>query len=487
MALLIVLEPLLGGLVCYLLTNHILRRVALVVFSGGHLALALLLAWTGADDPGSGAIGADAPSLLFLMLTSVLFFPVSWYAAGYLAGLDAREGERRFFSREAVFTGTLLVFLSSMSLALLSRDTGVYWMALEATTLSSAPLIAFRRSASTLEAAWKYLLICSVGIAIGFIGNIALSVSAAFDPAAAGPFGSFQSLTERAASLQGRWLELAFVFLLIGFGTKMGLVPMHTWLPDAHSEAPAPVSALLSGALLNTAFLGIFRYHGILVAAGLGAFSGSLLLFFGIVSMLTAALFIIRQKNYKRLLAYSSIEHMGILAAAVGAGSLLPFAAMYHAVNHSLTKAFLFLVAGNILSIYKTHAAGDIRGMLRERPLLGGLWILGFLAVCGLPPFGTFVSEIAVLRDLALSRRYPALALMLAAASIAAVAMAAVMIPMATGRDADPGRTDRGRPKRGRLLAPLALGLLALLPGLWLPQPLQRLLESAASLAWSWR
>ena len=219
----------------------------------------------------------------------------------------------------------MLFFLGTTTLAILSLHTGVFWMAIEATTLASAPMISYQRSSRSLEAAWKYLLICSVGIAIALVGNTALAVSIAFHPATYGLPLTFRGLAAHAASLHPVWLKVAVAFIRVGYGTKMGLAPMHTWLPDAHSEAPSPVSALLSGALLNCAFLGILRTNAILVRAGIGDYSNGLLIAFGLGSMFLAGWFILQQADFKRLLAYSSIEHMGILAIAAGAGlTILP-------------------------------------------------------------------------------------------------------------------------------------------------------------------
>ena len=196
------------------------------------------------------------------------------------------------------------------------------------------------------------------------------------------------------------WLKAAFIFLLVGYGTKMGLAPLHNWLPDAHSQAPSLVSALLSGALLNCAFLGILRGHQIMLGAGLGGFSGTLLVFFGLVSMFVAAIFIVGQGHYKRMLAYSSVEHMGILALAVGLGGAAAFGGMLHAMCHSLTKCMLFLLAGNILARYHTYSSYDVHGLRWTIPVTGALWMGGFLAIVGSPPFGLFVSEFRILKGI---------------------------------------------------------------------------------------
>ena len=267
---------------------------------------------------------------------------------------------------EAIFTACILFFLGTMTLVHISRHFGFIWVAMEATTLVSAPLIYFHRHHRSLEATWKYLLICSVGIAIALLGNFFLAIAAS-NSARTIPL-LIDDLIANASQLNIPWVKAAFIFFLVGYGTKMGLAPMHTWLPDAHSEAPSVVSALLSGALLNCAFVGILRAFQVCAAAGQIVFAQDLLVLFGLVSMACAAIFIIGQADYKRMLAYSSVEHMGILALGVGLGGSAVFGAMLHAINHSLTKATLFLVAGNIVSIYKSKIASDVSGLVPCNP-----------------------------------------------------------------------------------------------------------------------
>jgi hydrogenase-4 component F len=279
------------------------------------------------------------------------------------------------------------------------------------------------------------------------------------------------------------WLKAAFLFLLVGYGTKMGLAPMHTWLPDAHSEAPSVVSALLSGALLNCAFLGILRIHALMGAAGLGEFSGGMLTGFGLLSMAVAAVFIIEQADYKRMLAYSSVEHMGILSLGAGIGGLAGMGAMLHMVNHSLAKGMLFLLAGNILAVYRTKSAPQVRGLLQTLPVTGPLWVAGFLAISGSPPFGLFVSELVILKG-ALQQGHAAVAAgYLLLLGIAFAAMARIVLRMAYGSPegiaVEPDRT-RGA---WAVWPPLALGAVVLTLGLCLPDWLQSALAAAAAAA----
>ncbi|OPZ20245.1 MAG: Hydrogenase-4 component B [candidate division BRC1 bacterium ADurb.BinA364] len=479
-----------------------MRRAILVIAAAAHTALTAQ-AWLARPVPAPGAwLGIDDASLLFLSVTSALFLAASISLVGYLAREAPRHAdfeEEGFFtnSPEARFVGCLLLFLATMTLVAISRHFGLLWVAIEATTLASAPLIYFHRHHRSLEATWKYLLICSVGIALALLGNFFLAVAAKGAP---GPHLTAGHLLEGAAALNPIWLKGAFLLLLVGYGTKMGLAPMHNWLPDAHSEAPSGVSALLSGALLNCAFLGILRAHSVVAAAGLGDFSRPLLILFGLLSMGVAALFMIEQTDYKRLLAYSSVEHMGVLALGAGIGGLAGGGAMLHAVNHSLAKAMLFLLAGNILAAYRTKNAGKVSGLTRGLPATGALWIAGFLAIAGSPPFGLFNSELMILKGALQSGRYAIAAGYLLALGIVFAAMSKTVLAMCYGRkdgaDCPLDSTDSRRADKSAAIAPpphapepaasilppLALGAVSLTLGLYVPQALWQAIAGAARL-----
>ena len=434
----LLLIPALAGAMSFWLPSRLGRRALLVGSALAHIGLVLSL-WTGRPEPIPDFwLAVDTPGLLFLTIVSVLFLASAVYCLSYLGHeqtarhVDREEGFLFTNEPEAVFIGCLLLFLASMTLVTLSQHFGLLWVGVEATTLASAPLIYFHRHHRSLEATWKYLLICSVGIALALMGNFVLAVSAS---AVEGHDVNLHvtSLLGSASQLNGVWLKAAFLFFLVGYGTKMGLAPMHTWLPDAHSEAPSPVSALLSGALLNCAFLGILRAHQLCTAAGHGEFTRSLLVVFGLMSMTVAAVFILRAHDFKRMLAYSSVEHMGILALGVGLGGAGVFGAMFHAFNHSFTKAALFLAAGNILLVYGTKSIKDVRGVRRRLPLTGALWLAGFLAITGSPPFGTFLSEFTVLKAALDADRAVVAALYLALLAIIFIGMANVMLKMSQG------------------------------------------------------
>ncbi|MBI4605809.1 MAG: NADH dehydrogenase FAD-containing subunit [Planctomycetes bacterium] len=481
--------PFAAGLLAFAVRRDGPRRVLLVGAAAAHAALAAAV-WL--EPPTEATAGAwfalDAAGCLFLGLTSALFLAASVYAVGYLAreGSGRREDFEEGFpfanAPEAVFAGCLLLFLGTMTLVCASQHLGMLWVAVEATTLASAPLIYFHRHRRSLEATWKYLLVCSVGIAVALLGTFLLAV--ACPGQGDGSPLVLGSLVGAGPALAAPWLKAAFALLLVGYGTKMGLAPFHAWLPDAHSEAPSVVSALLSGALLNCAFLGILRAGQVLGAAGHAAFYRELLVVFGILSMALAAVFIVRQGDYKRMLAYSSVEHMGILALGVGLGGSAVFGALLHAVNHSLTKGALFLVAGNVLAAYRTKSTSEVRGILRTLPLSGVLWVLGFLAVAGSPPFGPFLSELVIFKaavdggHLLIAAAYVALlALVFAGMSATVLGMSLGETPEAPGAPA--------RPLRGeRLLAvlpPAALAAAVLCLGLHVPGGLAKLLAAAAA------
>jgi hydrogenase-4 component F len=476
----LVLVPALAGVVALAIRADGPRRALLVGTAALHALMAAAV-WGFPVGTPQGWFFLDALGRIFLSITSALFLLSAVYAVGYLR----REAKGRrpdleedvFFSNapEAVFIGCLLLFLSTMSLVTMSQHMGLLWVAIEATTLASAPLIYFHRHHRSLEATWKYLMICSVGIALSLLGNFFLAVAASSTAGAGLPL-EIKDLVQRAGSLHIPWLKASFLFLLVGYGTKMGLAPLHTWLPDAHSEAPSVVSALMSGALLNCAALGILRSLQICAAAGEGRFGQELLIGFGLLSMTVATVFLIGQLDYKRMLAYSSVEHMGILALGVGLGGAGTFGAILHAVNHSLAKAMLFLVSGNILAAYNTKSTSDVRGLLRVIPFSGALWFAGFLAITGSPPFGPFLSEFTILKAAIDGGRYVVAGAYLVLLGIAFVAMTAIVLRMSQGRGSRPA----ARETLLGIAPPAVLGVLVLSLGLYVPPALRDAILAAA-------
>ncbi|HYD39649.1 MAG TPA: proton-conducting transporter membrane subunit [Anaeromyxobacter sp.] len=468
--------PAVLGLLAWLLRS---ARTQLAFLLGGAALHVAVVAWLFAAPAAPlGVLALDELGRLFLSLTSVVFALAALYTVSYL-----RDGTHDAPARPHRLVPALLWFLAAMSLVTLTHHLAVLWAAVEATTLATAPLIAFYRRRPALEATWKYLLLCSVGIALALLGTFCLGIAASGVPGGATLTLDTLVQAARAGAMARPWLEAAFVLALVGYGTKMGLAPLHTWLPDAHSQAPSPVSALLSGVVLNGAFLGILRFHQVVVASGDAAFAQALLVLLGFASIALATAFMVKQRDYKRLLAYSSVENMGVLAVGVGVGGTAAFGALLHAVNHSLAKAGLFLLAGNVLRAYGTTAAGEVRGVRRRLPATGALLLLLALAIGGLPPFGPFMSEFLVFEA---ALRGPTPWLGVAFAGLLAVAflgLAGVLVPMLQPGAAAPGGD--GAPRaRERLLSVLSPALVAgavLVLGLGLPPFLKELLGAAAS------
>jgi len=380
------LIPFITGVMAFFLPKEI-GRLSLVSTGAVHLILSLLL-WKNRPEAIFNNYFAVTPEgLLSLIVISLLFFLISIYTVGYLKESDIQT--------ENIFTGFMLLFLSTMTMVTLSVHIMVMWIAIEATTIASAPLILTHRSSASLEATWKYVLICSVGIAMALLGSIFITLSMDIGNVDA-PL-SFSALTLVAKRLDPMWLKAGFVFILVGYGTKMGLAPMHTWLPDAHSEAPSPASALLSGVLLNCAYLGIFKTNKIMHVAGLDDFSGTILIVFGLMSILAAATFILKQNEYKRMLAYSSIENMGIIAVGTGIGGIAAYGAMICMIHHSLIKSSLFLSSGNILLGYGNRFIENTGDMVNRMPKTFVAFFAGFAGISGFPPFGIFIGEMFII------------------------------------------------------------------------------------------
>jgi hydrogenase-4 component F len=484
---LLIVLPAIAGATAFLVRRDPARRGLLVGAAIAHAALTASCWWRRAAPLASGWLALDAAGLLFLSLTSLLFLASAVYAVDYLrhevrgGRTDFVEGSLFSNAPEAVFTACLLFFLATMTLVCASRHFGLLWVAVEATTLASAPLIYFHRHHRSLEATWKYLVICSVGIGLALLGTLCLAVAAAGRGGGAASM-VLDDLLARGGSLEPSWLRLAFLLLLVGYGTKMGLAPLHTWLPDAHSESPSLVSALLSGALLNCAFLAILRSQQVLEAGGQGGVGRDLLLTFGLASMGLAGVFVLGQTDYKRMLAYSSVEHMGILALGVGLGGAAARGAMLHAVNHSLTKGVLFLVAGNILHVYQTKGVASVTGLVRTLPISGPLWVAGMLAVTGSPPFGPFLSEFIILVGALQQGRGVVAVLYLVFLATVFVGMGQTVLRMAQG-PAPPGGPAPGTGEPWpSVIVPAALAAAVLVLGVYVPPALDTMIREAASL-----
>ena len=331
----------------------------------------------------------DDTNKIFLLVMSVVFLAVSIYNIGYL------KTEKSLTRKLRHYTYMVLFFVFSMTGAILSSNLGIAWVFIEGTTLASAYLIYFHKTKHSIEAAWKYVFICSIGIALAFVGIILLTI-------ATGDVNTlfYVELFKNAASFNHFWLKLSFVFILFGIGTKMGLAPVHFWLPDAHAAAPSPISALLSATLLNSAFLMILNVFRIMVIAGCDSYARIMLLVMGFISLFVTAVFVYHINNYKRMLAYSSIENMGILAIGTALGGIGALAAIVHMVGHSLIKASFFLTSGNILERYGTKKIKSVTGLLKTDRTTGWLWVASFLGIAAFPPSILFISEFLIVKTM---------------------------------------------------------------------------------------
>lgn len=361
---------------------------ALIV--GGIVAAGI---WAGQPALSWSLLRADALSAFMIAIVTFVGAVAGIYAIGYMR----LEFEGEDLSRVRLFYALFQLFVLTMLLAVTTDNLGVMWVAIEGTTLATVFLVNLHDNHTGLEAAYKYLIISSVGIALAFMGTVLMYYAASTQ---VGEIGlSWTSLIGIAGRLDPGVVKLAFVFILIGYGTKAGLAPMHTWLPDAHSEAPAPISALMSGVLLNVGLYALMRFKAVTdIAAGPG-FSSTWLLRFGLLSLGLAAAFLLSQRNYKRMLAYSSVEHTGIVALGLGFGGYWGMlGALLHMLNHALTKSMLFLLSGSISLKYQTTEIRGVRGLLKTSPWTGFAFLCGILALIGLPPFGLFISEFIIFR-----------------------------------------------------------------------------------------
>ncbi len=395
--LLLLTAPLLTGLLCRLLPRPSWRdgvnAVGATVTLGAGIVLAARVFVGGPVAAQGDLIYVDALGALLLAVIVLVGFLAALYSIGYLKR-DVEHGKVPPDRVGWYYLG-YHAFIWTMIVTGVVNNLGLLWVAIEATTLVSALLVGFYRTKAALEAAWKYLVLCTVGITFALFG-VLLTYYASAEQLGQEAGLSWTVLMEHAGQLDPSLMKLAFVFVLVGFGTKAGFVPMHTWLPDAHSQAPSPISAVLSGVLLKCGLYGVIRFH-LIVAGTLPDFSSNLLLGFGLLSVAVAVPFILVQRDLKRLLAYHSVEHIGLIATAVGLGGPLGlFAGLLHLFNHAMAKALLFFVAGNLAQRYGTTQMSRIRDALQTMPATGTLLLVGTLAITGVPPFAIFVTEFGI-------------------------------------------------------------------------------------------
>lgn len=453
------------------LSNHqrpLLMPLAALI----HLPLTLLALGDRSPIDTHAWLGLDPPGRLVLLLVSVLFLFVSFYGVGYLRHRIERDNR--------VFVACVLGLLSGMSLVTASRHLGLGWVAVEATTLCGAPLIYFNRNQRSLEATWKYLIIGSIGIALALLGSFFFGYAALSGGQA--PSLYFDELLHIAPEMSGPWLDAAFVLMLVGYGTKMGLAPMHTWKPDAYGEAPGLAGALFAGGVTSCAFLTLLRMFHLCDAAGEAAFPRVALIALGVASMAVAAVFVLRQRDIKRMLAYSSVEHMGILAIALGLGGAAVFGALLHLVNNALAKGVMFLSAGNIHRAYGSKSTTEVRGVIERLPISGTLFFAGFLAVTGSPPFGPFVSELTIINAGVAGGSTALMMVFLVLLLVVFFGMGSTVLSLVQGPSTEPGPGVRPYRDHALTAGPL-IGLMAfvVMLGLWIPPPLKGLIDEAVA------
>ncbi len=419
----VVVVPLAAALICLAVKNS---RASEYATMAGSVAAAVWVLRLAAGSAGGTiyfsknyTLYCDSLSAYILLVISLLSVAASVYSVEYMrgelrTGTMTEEGLRYYYL-------LLNLFVFTMMMVPLANNLAVLWMAVEATTLVSALLVGIYRKKQSIEAAWKYIMLCTVGITFALLGTFILYYAGAGIVGASGEAGSLNwtDLMHSARLLNPATLRLAFIFVVVGYGTKAGLAPIHNWLPDAHSEAPTPVSALLSGILLNCAFYGVMRFAAIVRVSCGPAFVRDIMIAFGVVSIVIASLFMLIQLSAKRLLAYSSIEHMGIISLSFGLGGIYGlYAALLHILNHAIGKPLMFFVTGRIHSVSHGARLDRVSGFLKMSPLTGVLGFVGVAALAGVPPFNIFLSEFLMLKGLAAGAHWYIMAIFLIASGL---------------------------------------------------------------------
>ena len=468
----VLLSPLVGAAVLAGLSDYRLSARVNVIASAAAFAFALLL-W---HRPAAGKLVlVDDLNVVFILLSTFVGFTTSAFSASYI-GHELETG-RLAPNHVRYYHSMFQVMMFAMTLALTSNNIGLMWVAVELATLVTVMMVGLYRTYEAIEAAWKYFILGSVGIALALFGTILVYIAAR--PVVGSGLGgmAWTGLVEHASGFDPALLGIAFVFLLLGYGTKVGLAPMHAWLPDAHAEGPTPMSAVLSGLLLNVALYALLRFKMVLAACPGGIAPGPLMIGLGLVSLLLASVMLYRRRDIKRLFAYSSIEHMGIIVFAFGmAGPLANFAGLLQMAMHSLTKSAIFFSVGHIAQVKGTQRIAEMGGLTESHPLLGWSLIAGVMAIAGLPPFGVFTSEFLVVSSS--FARKPLLAIPLAVGLI--VAFGALLLRVSSVVFG-PVRGPSG-PVRASYIPMFAHLALVLIAGIYLPAPLVTCLQHVAAM-----
>jgi hydrogenase-4 component F len=459
--LLLIIVPMAGAVIAALAPNHRTRPLLLPLVGFVHLALTF---WLFLDPPAVSPdawLGFDALARAVLPSVSLLFLVCAFYGVSYLRIRSERPNR--------VFVASLLAVLGLLSAGHQARHLGLLWITTEAVTLTAVPLLHFNSTPRAFEATWKYLLVGGTGIALSLLGTFCLGY-ASLHGGGVGDL-TFTALIAQGAKLSRSWVLAAWVLVLVGYGTKMGLAPMHTWKPDAYGEAPGIVGAIMAGGVTTVAFTAILRVRAVIGAAGQGFIADRTLLAIGLFSMLVAALFLLGTRDFKRMLAYSSVEHMGILGIGAALGRAGMTAALFHVWSNCLTKGSLFLSAGNIRRAAGSASMEEVRGMAVVTPRSASIFVAGMFAVTACPPFAPFFSELQVVRAALASGHGIATALFLVCLLLAFFGLTRVVFGTVDGR---PRATVRANGKRftetaGVIGPPLLLLGLSVWLGLFTP------------------
>ncbi len=443
----LIIVPLLAAGIAFVWLKERTRPWLLPIAGTLHTALALWLMMRPPAQAVSAWFAFDPVTRAVLPMVSLLFLVCSIYGVAYLRIRAERKNR--------LFVAALLVMLGLLSLAMQAQHLALLWVAAEAATLMTGPLLHFNGTARAFEATWKYLLIGGTGIALSLFGSFCLGY-ASLHGGGTGDL-SFAALAKQGAALSHPWLVAAWVLLLAGYGTKMGLAPMHTWKPDAYGEAPGMVGALLAGGMTTMAFVAILRVKHVVDAAGAGAMTERTLLAFGLFSMLVAALFLLGTPDFKRMLAYSSVEHMGILCVGATLGGVGMWAALFHVWNNALTKSALFLSAGNIRRAAGARTVDEVAGMAWGAPVSSRIFVVGLLAVTACPPFGPFFSELRIVQTAFANGSHWTAAAFLGCLLFAFFGMTRLVFSILDGRPRAAARAARGRlrERAGTIFPPL--------------------------------
>jgi hydrogenase-4 component F len=427
-----------------------------------------------------GVFRVDHVAVLFLVLIGLLAVAVSIATVGWMRQEVAR-GQMRA-ERLRYYYALVHGFIATMLVTVLADNLGILWIAMEGTTITSALLVGFHGDKHGLEAAWKYIIVTTIGISFGLFGTVLVYGAAAHAQGGvlAGAM-NWSSIVAIAPRLDPGIIRIGFIFVMVGYGTKAGLAPVHMWLPDAHSQAPTPVSALLSGALIKCALFGIIRFHTIARAACGPQFSQGLLLIFGLMSVVVATPFILAQHDIKRLLGYHSVEHVGIIALGLGFGGRLgTYGALLHVINHGVTKALVFLIAGDAIGRYGTRDMRMMKGLLGIAPLAGTFLLMGAFSLAGTPPFSIFISELMVIQAGLAAGRTVTVAAFLGMVVIIFAGLIHHVGQMVFG--VAPASASRAREAPLLLLGVLLLVVVMVLLGVCMPAGLDRVLVRATEI-----